>query len=282
MFKRLEGKVALITGTAGGQGRAAAIRFAQEGARIVGCDLKVDESDETLKLVQNAGGEMVSMAPVNMSDEEQVKAWIDFAVSEYGDFDILYNNASGCRFGPIDVLERSDWDYTLANELTLVFLAIKHAVPVLRRRGGGSIINTASIAALLSSGGGMSNSPGGCAHAVTKAGILAMTRVLAVELSPINVRVNAISPGAIDTPGLAPLMQGPAAKLLVKQQLIHRKGQSEDIAAAAAYLASDEASFVTGANLVIDGGALAAGGAGQPGAAFAEDLEGVGFNIEFN
>lgn len=281
MAGRLAGKVALITGTAGGQGRAAALRFAQEGARVVGCDLQVEGTEETVKLVQAAGGEMVSRAPVNMSDEAEVESWIEFALAAYGDFDILYNNASGARFGPVDALSRDDWDYTLANELTLIFLAIKHAVPVFQRRGGGNIINTGSIAGLMA-GGAPSNLPGGMAHVVTKAGVIAMSRTLAVELSPLNVRVNCISPGGIDTPGLAPLMNGPMGDVIVKMQLVPRKGQAEDIAAAAVYLASDEASFVTGVNLLVDGGAVASGGAGQPGAAFAADMANVKFEIEFN
>jgi len=277
MLDRLNGKIALITGTAGGQGRAAALRFAQEGARVVGCDLQVDGADETVELVRKLGGEMVSQAPLNMSDEAQVKSWIDFAVAQYGDFDILYNNASGARFAPVETLSRQDWDYTLANELTLIFLAIKHAVPVFRRREAGCIINTASAAGLFGSGG-IANLPGGLAHVVTKAGVIAMSRSLAVELAPLNIRVNAISPGAIDTPGLAHLMNGPWAELLMKVQLIARKGRSEDIAAAAAYLASEEASFVTGINLVIDGGTVAAGGAGQAGSAFAEDVQRIGLD----
>jgi NAD(P)-dependent dehydrogenase (short-subunit alcohol dehydrogenase family) len=281
MTGRLAGKVALITGTAGGQGRAAALRFAQEGARVVGCDLQVEGADETVKLVHGAGGEMVSLSPVNMSDEDQVLGWIDFAVAEYGDFDVLYNNASGARFGPVEVLSRADWDYTLANELTLIFLAVKHAVPVFRRRGGGCILNTGSVAAVWGSGG-PGNLPGGVAHVVTKAGVVAMSRALAVELSPSNVRVNCISPGGIDTPGLAPLMHGPMAPVVMKSQLVQRFGTADDIAAAAVYLVSDEASFVTGAHLVIDGGLVASGGAGQPGVAFAAELAGVSFEIEFN
>jgi NAD(P)-dependent dehydrogenase (short-subunit alcohol dehydrogenase family) len=270
---RLAGKVALITGTASGQGRAAAIRFAQEGARVVGCDLNPEGAEETVKLVHNAGGEMVSQAPVNMSDESQVQSWIDFAVSEYGDFDILYNNASAARFGATDSLSREAWDYTLANEITLIFLAVKHAVPVFRRRGSGCILNTASVAGMLGNGG-VSNLPGGTVHVVTKAGVIALSRALAVELSPLNVRVNSISPGAIETPAIAHLMQGPAGDVLVKQQLIPRKGQAEDIVAGALYLVSGEASWVTGVNLWVDGGLFAAGGAGQPGVAFGSDLGG--------
>jgi meso-butanediol dehydrogenase / (S,S)-butanediol dehydrogenase / diacetyl reductase len=280
MTDRLKDKVALITGTAQGQGRAAAIRFAREGACVVGCDLNADGADETARMVKDAGGSMVSMAPVNLSMEEEVRAWMDFAVAAYGDFDILYNNASGARMGGVEDMSKEDFDYTLANETTLVFLAIKHAIPVFRRRGGGNIINTASIAGMM--GGSLSNLPGVFAHGVAKAGVLSMTRSLAIELSPLDIRVNAISPGPIDTPGIAHLMQGPAADVLVKSQLIPRKGVADDVAGLALFLASDDASFITGANMVIDGGLLVAGGAGRPGSAFASELADVSFDFEFN
>jgi NAD(P)-dependent dehydrogenase (short-subunit alcohol dehydrogenase family) len=203
-------------------------------------------------------------------------------VGEFGDFDILYNNASGVRFAPVETMTRDDWDYSFGNEVTLIFLAVKHAIPVFRRRGSGVIINTASISALLSNGGGLSNLPGGCCHAATKAAVLAMTRVLAVELAPLGVRVNAISPGPILTEGTAPMMTGAAGDLMVKQGLIPRLGKPDDIAALAAYLASEEASYVTGSNFVIDGGLVAAGGAGLPGTAFPADVAGITWDIKFN
>ncbi|MCG2635138.1 MAG: SDR family oxidoreductase [Gammaproteobacteria bacterium] len=263
---RLDGKIALITGTGGGQGRDAALLFAKEGAKIVGCDLKVEGAAETVEMVKAAGGEMVSMAPLNLSDEAEVKKLIDFAVETYGGFDILYNNASGCRFGPVTELSREDWDFTLDNELTLIFLAVKHGAPVLEKRGGGVIINTASVAGMTGAGAMPGNVPGGLAHAVTKAGVIAMTRVLACELSPQNIRVNSIAPGLILTPGLEPLVgdpESPFRKGYMNAQLIKRVGLGEDIAHCALYLSSDDASYVTGANFVVDGGLSAAGGAGR-------------------
>ncbi|MEL0083785.1 MAG: SDR family NAD(P)-dependent oxidoreductase, partial [Gammaproteobacteria bacterium] len=183
MTKRLQGKVALITGTADGQGRAAALAFAREGARIVGCDLKADLAAETVQMVRDAGGEMVSMHPLDLNDEQAVISWIEFAVAEYGDFDILYNNASGVRGGTVESLTREQWDYNLANEITIVFLAIKHALPVFKRHGGGVIINTASVAGM--TGAALpGNAPGNLVHNVSKGAILRMTVNLAVELSP--------------------------------------------------------------------------------------------------
>jgi meso-butanediol dehydrogenase/(S,S)-butanediol dehydrogenase/diacetyl reductase len=252
-MRKLEGKVALITGTAGGQGRAAALRFAQEGARVVGCDLQVAGQEETVEMVRAAGGEMVAQAPVDLSDESAVVSWIEFATSAYGDFDILYNNASAPRFAPVDKMSIDDWNFTLANELTLVFLAVKHAVPVLARKGGGCILNTASISGL---GASM---PGGFAHSATKAGVIAMTSCFAVELAPLGIRVNAIAPGGIDTPATHELLKSPAAEAVRQALLVPRFGTGDDIAAAAVFLCSDDASYVDGITLTVDGGSLVAG-----------------------
>lgn len=253
---RLEGKVALITGAAGGQGRAAALRFTQEGARVVGCDLQVDGLHETVRMVRKAGGEMVGSAPVDLSVESEVESWIEFAISEFGDFDILYNNASAPRFAPVDLMTVEDWNFTLANELTLVFLAVKHAVPAIARKGGGCILNTASIAGM------GSNMPGGFAHSATKAGVIAMTSSLAVELAPLGIRVNAIAPGGIDTPATQELIASPGGEAMRKAFLVQRFGESAEIASAAVYLCSDEASYVDGITLTVDGGALAVGASG--------------------
>ena len=260
---RLQGKVALITGTADGQGRAAALAFAREGAKIVGCDLKTDLAAETVEMVRRAGGEMVSMQPLHLNDEEQVKSWIDFAVKTYGDFDILYNNASGVRGGPIDTLSREDWDFTLANEVTILFLAIKHALPVFKRKGRGVILNTGSVAGMVGAGT-PGNGPGGFVHNVAKGAVIRMTVSLAVELSPLNIRVNTLSPGMIDTPAIRPLIEACGIPPFMKGLLIRRKGEVEDIAETALFLCSDEASYITGVNLPVDGGWTASGGLGQP------------------
>jgi meso-butanediol dehydrogenase / (S,S)-butanediol dehydrogenase / diacetyl reductase len=282
MAGRLESKTALITGTARGMGQAAAIRFAAEGARVVGCDVDEQGAKETVELVVGAGGEMVSLAPINIGVEDEVRRWIDFAVESYGDFDILYNNAAGGRFGEVDSFSREDWDYTLTNELTVVFLAIKYAVPVMKRKGGGCILNVGSNSALYSNGSIGSNLPGGFAHCAAKAGVIAMSRALAVDLSPYNIRVNSISPGATETPSTAPLFDGPAGDLLTRPQLIQRRGQPADVIAGAVYLTSDEASFVTGTNLLVDGGTVASGGAGLPGTAFKEEAANAAFEVQFN
>ena len=251
MTGRLAGKVALITGVGGGQGRAAALLFAQEGARIVGCDIKREGAHETVEMVKAQGGEMVSLAPLDLTDEAQVARWIAFGAETYGGFDILYNNASAPRFGPVATLPLEDWNYTLANEVTLIFLAVKHALPHFRQRGGGVVINTASSVGLE----GARAAPGGIAHAAAKGAVIALTNHLVGELASLNIRVNAITPGAIDTPALAASTAIPAVReAMTSKQSIRRLGRPEEIAYAALYLASDEAAFVTGANIIVDGG----------------------------
>jgi meso-butanediol dehydrogenase / (S,S)-butanediol dehydrogenase / diacetyl reductase len=267
MTGRLEGKVALITGTASGQGRAAAMRFAAEGAAVVGCDIQVDAALETVAMVEAKGGTMVSSQPVDLSDEEQVRHLVDFAVDAFGDFDILYNNAAVARAASLQDLERADWDWNMANEVTLVYLAVRHSLPVFERRGGGAIINVGSIAGMV--GSGMpGNASGNLVHCVAKAAVIRLTENLAIELSPYNVRVNCISPGVIDTPQLRPFLgddpDTPMRRLFAGKCLINRIGEVDDIVNAAVFLASDEASYVTGVNLPVDGGFSASGGVGRP------------------
>jgi meso-butanediol dehydrogenase/(S,S)-butanediol dehydrogenase/diacetyl reductase len=251
---RLTGKVAVITGTGGGQGRAAALRFAAEGASVIGCDVKVEGARETLEMVRSAGGEMTSLQPLDLTDEREVERLLAHAVDTYGDFDILYNSAALARGARAEEMSRGDWDWTMSYDLTLMFLTIKHAIPVFRRRGGGAIINVASAAGVTGAAQAM------LAHSVAKAGVIRMTSFLAVELSTLNVRVNCISPGAIDSPALRATFGGsdehePDWSIFTRYSLVDRIGKPDDIAAAALFLASDEASFITGVNLPVDGGA---------------------------
>lgn len=252
MGGRLQGRIALITGTADGQGRAAAQLFAREGAKVVGCDLKAPEAEETVRIVRAQGGEMVSLHPLDLAEGAQVKQWIDFALETYGDFDILYNNASAPRFAPVDRMSWEEWHFTIRNELDLIYWACHYAVPHLKTRGGGVIINTASISGLIGS------AIGNFAHGAAKGGVIGLTKQLAIELAPFGIRVNCISPGLIETPATAPLLQNPKLKEAMLRDIpLRRLGRPEEIAAAALFLASDEASYIHGANIVVDGGVTA-------------------------
>jgi len=251
---RLQNKVALITGTGGGQGRAAAVLFAREGATVVGCDLKVEGSEETLELVREAGGTMTSTHPLDLGDSATCSAWVQEAAERHGGFDILYNNASLPKFASIAEMTDDDWHYTIRNELHLVFYACRAAWPYLVERGGGSILNIGSISGMSAIPG----TPGSFAHAATKGAVIALTRELALEGGPHNIRANSISPGPILTPATEAAFSQPGVREgWLEPLMIKRMGLAEDIAWCALYLASDESSFVTGANFVVDGGFMA-------------------------
>ncbi len=251
MGHRLEGKVALITGTGGGQGRAAAVLFAGEGATIVGCDLKVEGSEETVDMVRRTGGAMTSTHPLDLGDAEAASAWVAEAAARHGGFDVLYNNASAPRFASIADMSDDDWHFTVRNELDLIFYACRAAWPRLVERGGGSIINTGSISGMSAVPG----TPGSFAHAATKGAVIALTRELALEGGPHGIRVNSISPGAILSPATEPAFQDETFRAThLAATMVNRIGTPEDVAHCALYLASDESTFVTGANFVVDGG----------------------------
>ncbi|WP_420124769.1 SDR family NAD(P)-dependent oxidoreductase [Nakamurella sp.] len=248
---RLAGKVAVITGTGGGQGRAAARLFAAEGATVVGCDLKAAGASETAELVRRDGGRMDSTAPVDLTDEDAVRGWIDETAARHGRIDILYNNAGATRFARIQDQTYQDWLFTLRNELDVVFLATKHAWPHLQR-GGGSVILVGSTAGLTGSLTLMRS-----AHSATKGGVIAMTRQLAAEGAAFGIRVNCISPGMVLSPATANDIFGDRRHPMygIRDHIpLGRIGTPEDIARCALFLAGDESSYMTGANLVVDGG----------------------------
>jgi NAD(P)-dependent dehydrogenase (short-subunit alcohol dehydrogenase family) len=251
---RLEGKVALITGTAGGQGRAAALAFAAEGAKVVGCDVKQAEAEETVELVRSLGGEMSSTAPLDLGDSKQARSWVEAAAALHGGFDVLYNNAASPKFVPIAELSDDDWHYTIRNELDLIFYVVSQAWKHLVARGGGSIINTGSISGMSS----LRQTPGNFAHAATKGAVIALTRELASEGGAHNIRANSISPGMVESPATAKQLEVPGFRQgHLDAIMLSRTGRPEDIASLAVYLASDESAWVTGANFVIDGGFMA-------------------------
>jgi len=252
---RLKNKVAIITGAGSGQGRAAALIFSREGAKIAVSDWKPELGDETVTLVKKAGGEAIFIR-TDVSESADVQNLVRTTVGTYGRIDILYNNAGVGFSSPLsmsDVINtpEADWDRVIAINLRSMYLTAKYGIPEMIKSGGGSIINTASIAALIGSE---------AAHAYTaaKGGMVALSRALAVEFGPKNIRVNCICPGAIDTPMIAPVID-PLKKSgqPFMTSPIRRLGRPEDIANCALYLASDESSFMTGATLVVDGGYIA-------------------------
>jgi len=253
---RLDGKVVLVTGTGGGIGRATALVCAREGAHVVGCDLNPGPSIETVGLVRAAGGRMDAVAPVDLSTEAGAVRWVEQAAELAGGVDVLVNNASAIRFGAIDVLSYEDWSFTMRNELDIVFLVTKAAWPHLVARGGGSIVNIGSISGSRGAWFMPQN-----AHGAAKGGVLALTSQLVVEGGPHGIRVNAVSPAMTETPHTAPLLadpDGPAASIAARVPL-GRWGQPEDVANAILFLASDESSHVSGANIPVDGGAAVVG-----------------------
>jgi meso-butanediol dehydrogenase/(S,S)-butanediol dehydrogenase/diacetyl reductase len=255
MIGRLEGKVALITGTGGGQGRAAAVLFAREGAKVVGCDLKVDGAKETVEMAKATGGEMVSMEPLDLSDVNQVKELINFAIRTLGHLDVLYNNAGASKYVAFEELTEEDWHFSVRNELDLVYYACHYAWPYLKASGNSVIINTASIASMVGNAwippyrGRMS------AHCATKGGIRGLTRQLALEGGPFGIRVIALCPGSLEMEGRP---QDPEGRERILQWIpLHRLAKPDDIAKVALFLASDDASYITGVDIVVDGGITA-------------------------
>ncbi|MBQ0741841.1 MULTISPECIES: SDR family NAD(P)-dependent oxidoreductase [Halopseudomonas] len=249
---RLEGKVALITGTGGGQGRVAALRFAREGATVVGCDTNEDENKITADLMAQEGYILHGYAPVDLGDHEQAKAWVESAVAEHGRIDVLYNNASAARFAPVQDMTIEDWHFTIRNEVDLIFYTTKYAWNHLAERKG-VILNVSSTAAW-----GGSKVAGISAHSAAKGAVVSFTRQLAVEGASAGIRAISISPGFVATPGTAAFMENPVARAaLLDGVLMDRPGQPEEVVSLAVYLASDEASFITGSDIVIDGGLLA-------------------------
>lgn len=248
----LQGRVVLITGTGRGQGREAALAFAAAGATVVGCDLDGDAAAETVELVTAAGGTMSGAEAVDLGDHRQAEAWVDSAAAAHGRIDVLFNNASAARFGPIEEISIDDWRFTVRNELDLVFFACKYAWPHLKA-GGGVIINTASVAGLVGF-----RWHGELAHVATKGGVIAMTRQLAAEGAPHGIRAVSISPGGIETPVTAEMYADPEIRgAILGSQLVPRPGRPADVAGLAVFLASDAAGFITGTNLVVDGGVTA-------------------------
>ena len=241
MSGRLDGKVAVITGTASGQGRVAAQLFAAEGATVHGADVDAAGAAETLALV---GGAMTSTV-VDLTDDEAVRAWIE----GIGPIDVLYANAGATKFNPVEGTSYAEWSWVLRHELDIVFLPVHHAWPQLRE--GASIVLVGSTAGIT---GSMTNTR--IAHTATKGGVVAMTRQLAAEGARRGIRANCVSPGMIRTPATEGdlLADDHPMRAIAHHIPLGRIGDPHEVVRAALFLASDDASYITGANLVVDGG----------------------------
>ena len=249
---RLEGKVALITGAASGQGRDAAMLFAQEGARVVITDINEEGVKEAVEMVKAAGGEAVGRQ-MDVADATQVQDGVAFAVRTFGALNVLYNNAGVYlrgKDGPVTRLSDDIWDTVLTVNLKSMYLCCKYAIPEMVKAGGGSVVNTASAAGLMGTNFH--------AYSASKGGMIALSRSIATTYAPQNVRSNVICPGFIETPMTAEIS---GSQRLLQAYLentpLHRAGRAIDVAYMALYLASDEAAFVTGGVFVIDGGVTA-------------------------
>lgn len=252
---RLEGKVVLLTGIGGGMGRVTARLFASEGAVVVGCDLNPENAAETVRIVESEGGKIESTAPVDLSDRVDIDNWIDDAVSRHGKIDVLYNNASLPRFAPFAEMTDEDYLFTIQNEQHLVWRATQAAWPHLVTSGG-AVVNIGSGAGFQ----GVRSLPQ-AAHAAAKGAVLGLTRQLAAEGIAVGVRVNCVSPGVMATPPVLSMFaeygdDAPVAPI-VARTINGKPGDPLAVAYAGLYLASDEAKWVTGSHLVVDGGASA-------------------------
>ena len=247
---RLQGKRAFVSGGGGHIGRATALKFAAEGAAVIVSDIRAEPARETARLISAQGGTAIS-CPGDLSDPEQCAAVFAAGAEALGGIDILFNNAGIIApddTGPVET-PLDAWDATLAANLTGVFLACKHGIPHLLRAGGGAIVNTASIVALVGSAYPQ------IAYTAAKGGVLAMTREIAIMYARRNIRANAICPGPVATPLVTAFLADKAAWEARRPYMpMGRLGQPEEIAALVTFLASDEASYITGGTYTADGG----------------------------
>lgn len=248
---KLKGKVAVVTGSGIGLGRAIAVRLAQEGAKVVVNDLAEGPATDTVQMIKNSGGSAV-LALNDVTSASQVENMFNVAEKAFGHIDILVNNAGIMPPEDTSVVETPEdiWDKVIAVNLKGVYLCCKYGIPRMKKNNSGSIINIGSISALV-----------GCtvpqdAYTATKGAVLSLTRSLAVQLAPDNIRCNAVCPGPIETPLTAYLFKdNPKKKELRLNHIpMHRFGKPEEVASLVAFLASEEASWITGCCYPIDGG----------------------------
>jgi 3-oxoacyl-[acyl-carrier protein] reductase len=249
----LENKVAIITRAALGIGRGTVERFIKEGAAVLISDTRIEPGEELAGACRAAGGRAVFQS-ADVSSERDIKALVDRAVGEFGRLDIIFNNEAAFEpVGSLETTEVEQWDRCFAVGLRSVFLGIKHSVPHMRKVGGGTILSNGSVAALRPE----PNSP---AYSAVKAAMVNLTKSAAIALAKDRIRVNCISPGVINTPTVwtrFPGGEAEAERLFADAQPIQRIGRPADVAGLAAFLCSDDAEWITGTNIIVDGGATA-------------------------
>ncbi len=247
---RLKDKVAIVTGGGTGIGKAISLRFAQEGAKVVAAGLDAPPLEEVVKQIEAAGGEGLALR-CDLRIVEDTRRVVDEALKRFSALHILVNNAAMVDLNrTIQEMTVEEWDGCLNASLRSVFLMTKWSAPAIRQAGGGAIINLGSVGAVMPWAEG-------AAYCAAKGGVITLTKVMAIEFGPWKIRANAISPGAVMTPNLQRAIEHfRHEEKLNAKSVLHRVGQPEEIANAAVFLASDEASYVTSANLFVDGGYL--------------------------
>ncbi len=260
MGERLKNKVALVTGAGSvgpgwGNGKATAVLFAREGARIFAVDINPEAVEETKSIIDQEGGECRVMK-VNVSKSEEVQAMVDQCIKVYGRIDILHNNVGIVVLGGVEEISEETWDRVMAINLKSMFLTCKYTLPYMEKQGGGVIINISSVAAIRYTGIPY------VTYYASKAGVLGLTRAIALQYANKNIRANCILPGLMNTPlvheSLKNVYGGGEIEKMVearnRQCPMGKMGEAWDVAYAALFLASDEAKYITGIELIVDGG----------------------------
>ena len=251
MAGTLDGKVALVTGGASGIGRATALTFAREGAKLIIADMHEDGVQQTVHMITKNGGAAL-FVPTDVTQATAVEALISKAVETYGRLDCAHNNAGVTQraYPPTAEYPEDDWHRVLAVNLTGVWLCMKYEIPQMLHQGGGTIVNTASVAGLV-------GSVGGSAYVASKHGVVGLTKTAALEYAKQGIRVNCVCPGMIQTPMTESALRDPAWQAQIAARPMGRVGTPEEIAEAVVWLCSDAASFVTGHTMTVDGGTVA-------------------------